>query len=72
VGPERGPLSLESGTEELPERKSGGSGLEILENGRRGSAALTTRHPTNFADNRRPLGLYSLLADSGYGVLFVC
>jgi hypothetical protein len=51
VGLERGPLSLVSTTEELLERKSSGSGLENLDYGNRGSAALTTRHPsirTNF------------------------
>jgi hypothetical protein len=42
---ERGPLSLVSTTEELFERKSSGSGLEIRHYGRMGSAALTTRHP---------------------------
>jgi hypothetical protein len=35
VGLERGPLSLMSTTEELLERKSSGSGLEIREYGRR-------------------------------------
>jgi hypothetical protein len=35
VGLERGPLSLVSTTEELLERKSSGSGLEIREYGRR-------------------------------------
>jgi hypothetical protein len=35
VGVERGPLSLMSTTEELPERKSSGSGLENREYGRR-------------------------------------
>jgi hypothetical protein len=35
VGLERGPLSLVSTTEELPERKSSGSGLEMREYGRR-------------------------------------
>jgi hypothetical protein len=42
VGLERGPLSLVSTIEELLGRKSSGSGLET----RRGSAALTTRHPS--------------------------
>jgi hypothetical protein len=35
VGLERGPLSLVSTTEELLERKSSGSGLEVREYGRR-------------------------------------
>jgi hypothetical protein len=39
VGLERGPLSLVSTTEELHGRNSSGSGLEIQEYGRRGSAA---------------------------------
>jgi hypothetical protein len=46
VGLERGPLSLVSTTEELLGRKSSGSGLEIRDYSRRGSAALTTRHPS--------------------------
>jgi hypothetical protein len=37
-------LSLVSAIEELLERKSSGSVLEILHYGRRGSAALTTGH----------------------------
>jgi hypothetical protein len=46
---ERGPLSLvllESCLKVLLERKSRGSGLEKRDYGRRGSAALTTRHPS--------------------------
>jgi hypothetical protein len=70
VGLERGSLSLVSTVEELLGRKSSGSGLEIRDYGRRGSAALTTWHPlsakvsTNFADKRRSL------VDSGHGVLY--
>jgi hypothetical protein len=46
VGLERGPLSLVSTIEELLQRRSSGSGIEIRDYGRRGSAALTTRHPS--------------------------
>jgi hypothetical protein len=42
VSLERGPLSLMS----TIERKSSGFGLESREYGRRGSAGLTTRHPS--------------------------
>jgi hypothetical protein len=65
--------------EELRERKSSGSGLEILEYSHRATSALTTRHPsirigTDFAEWRRSLGRHSSLANSGTGVccLFVC
>jgi hypothetical protein len=76
VGLERCPLSLVSTTEELLERKSKDSGLEHWDYGRRGSAALTTRHPlaakvgTNFADKRRSLGRHNSLADSSEGVCY--
>jgi hypothetical protein len=62
VGLELDPLSLVSTIEELFGINGSGSGLEIRNYGRRGSAALTTRHPsirktgTNFADKRRSLG----------------
>jgi hypothetical protein len=44
VGLERGPFSLVSTIEELLQRKSNGSGLEIRDYGRRESTVLTTRH----------------------------
>jgi hypothetical protein len=46
VGLERGPLSLVSTTEELLEIESSGSDLENRDYGRRGSATLTTGHPS--------------------------
>jgi hypothetical protein len=46
LGLERGPLSLVNATEELLGRNDSGSGLENRDYGRRGSAALTTRHPS--------------------------
>jgi hypothetical protein len=41
-----GPISLVSTIEELIERKSSGSGLEIREYGRRGSVVLTHATPS--------------------------
>jgi hypothetical protein len=46
MGLEWGPLILVSTIEELLERKSSGSGLENRDYSCRGSASLTTRHPS--------------------------
>jgi hypothetical protein len=69
VGLEQGPLSLVSTNEELLERKSSGFGLENRDYSRRGSAAVTTRHPSIrkklllTSPTSASLGLYSSLAE---------
>jgi hypothetical protein len=69
MGLERGPLSHVSKTEELRERKSGGSSLENRDYGRRDpprsprDTPLSANVDTNFADNGRSLGRYSSLPD---------
>jgi hypothetical protein len=74
MGLERGPLSLVCTIEELLERKSSGSGLKSRDCGRKGSAALTTRHPSirkrwHFADTDDLVGIVRLktpLPESNY------
>jgi hypothetical protein len=74
VGLERGPLSLTTATKELLERKCRGSGLENREYFRRGSAMLTTCHPSILKSQhwlrRQAADRYSSLADSGHEVCF--
>jgi hypothetical protein len=70
---ERGPLSVVSTIEELPERKSSSSGLDIR------NTAIGICHAyheapsihkagSNFTDKLRSLSQYSSLVDSGYRV----
>jgi hypothetical protein len=74
VGPEQGPLSLVSTTEELLGRNSSGSGPEIREYGRRDPLCwprdtLYLQNVTNFADKQRLLGWHSSLADWAHRVI---
>jgi hypothetical protein len=73
---EQGPLSLLSTIEELSKKKSSGSCLENREYGRRGTTALTTRHPSirkswHYADKRRSIVRYSSFADSSHGIIII-
>jgi hypothetical protein len=75
---ERGPLSLESTTEELLERKSSGSGLENREYGRRDPSCLPrgTLYPQKLAitsptSGGRSVGIVRSLIQTMEIVLFI-
>jgi hypothetical protein len=79
VGLERGPLSLVTTIEELLGRKSSGFGLENLNYGRKGSAAMTTRHPsfhknwlTSLTRGGRSAGIVLSQTQTTEFVFFIC
>jgi hypothetical protein len=76
VGLERSPLSLVSTIEQLFGRKSTGSGLDNRDYGRRGFAALTTRHQQKLAltsptNGGRSVGIVRFRAQATEFVLFL-
>jgi hypothetical protein len=66
VGLERGPLSLVSTIEELLERKSGGSGLESREYGRRNSSRYIRKKLalTSLTSGGRSVGIVRLRTEA--------